>query len=107
MKTKLNFQSVIDTFTPQMGIRYDAVCESCEEPAEETSSLLIPPPSIIFQVNKVPEVGNKAEIEISTNQTINIPVFNNPDGHQYYISDVIVHLGGETVNGQVTTYQPT
>ena len=102
-ETELSLQQVIDSFTPQLGTRYETVCNTCKGVAKETSSLLMPPPSVIIHVDRVVEYEVKATINIHTNQTVNIPVYNSAERHQYHISDVIVHKGSQAKNGHYVT----
>ena len=102
-ESKLSLQQVIDGFTPQLGTRFKTQCDMCGKETEESCSLLLPTPTIILQVDKVPRVGNKDEIEIYTNQTVTIPIYNSPGGQTYSVTDVIVHKGSQSSNGHYIT----
>ena len=58
---------------------------------------------MVINVNKVPNLGNKTEIEIEINGDIKIATTENPKGESYKVTDVIIHLGSQTTNGHYIT----
>lgn len=101
-ETSLSLQQVIDGFIPMFGTRYDTECEDCGADIEETSALKHPSQTILLHVDRVPNVGQKVDIEIYTNQQVILPMYNG-ESSPYSVTDVIIHKGTNASNGHYIT----
>ena len=101
--TKINLQTIIDNFIPQLTTNMDDKCLKCGKECEETNTLMVPPPMIIIHINKAKLNLEKTEIEIKVDDVIKVTTTENPDGELYTVTDVISHLGSTASNGHYIT----
>ena len=67
--TKINLQTLIETFIPQLTASNDTKCQTCGDEREKINTLMHPNPTLILHENKVPD-GNKSQVEIDVPERI-------------------------------------